>query len=263
MFDIIFGFFVGPNTSVQCFEIKPEETAFLGKVMDRNLFSDVDCMETLIDNVEDGGQFRDKGEFKPFVEWPGITLDVSGNVTVIDWESTEIDHLYGTINLFWTPPRVEDLRVTGHSLQGTINTAALPRNLSALIAFCNMFHGTFATQELPNMITEVLINNNYFHGPLDLQHLPGYLVAFEASNNRFSGSINLSSLPPSLVDLSLSFNLLEGPIELSKIPESLEYLSLKNNAIVQDEVIFPVLNQCQRIRLEGNDIERLVEQHKH
>ena len=255
----ILGFSVGLNYSVHCFEINFDESAFLGKVMDRNLFSDADCMETLIDKVEDSGQFREKETFKPFIEWPGITFDESGNVTVIDWDSTEIDSLSGTINLFWTPPRVQDLRITGHDLQGTVETVELPRNLSALILFNNRFHGTFSTKELPNMITEILIKRNYFYGSLDLQQLPDYLLSFGASKNHFTGNINLSSLPSSLIDLSLSFNSLEGPIDLSKIPESLEYLSLKNNAIVQEQVVLPVLNPSQRIRLDGNDIKKVVE----
>ncbi|KNH05166.1 leucine-rich repeat protein [Perkinsela sp. CCAP 1560/4] len=228
---------------------------YLGRVNDPEGYSDDVLMQIMIMQIEDNGQFRCKVQgTKSLDEWPGLILNETGNVKIIDWVNGQIGTIAGTINLSWCPAEVQDLRVTELGLHGTVDTDQLPSMLTVLHLFGNVFKGTFSTKGLPNVMLDVCINSNHLVGSLNLSNLPPPLEVFDASKNLFSGQIDLTRLPSNLIELCLCSNSFVGPINFTILPRQLEYLSLEDNNIKQDAVFLPRLGENQEVFLQGNHI---------
>jgi len=223
---------------------------------DKSTLPQQTLMELLVAEFDDKEAFRDSdGYFTDIIEWEGVTVDKSSEVTEINWEKdvgfalfsddeeydgpTYEGHLKpgGSIDLSLVPSTVIDLMIPNLKLHGIIDTFLLPRFLSTLDCDSNNFRGTFETKGLPSTLDSLYLTRNQLSGTLDVAGLPRELGVIVATRNAFTGTNSFRDLPEELRYASFAHNQFCGPMELSVLPRTLTHLRIEGNTFDVPKVL--------------------------
>ena len=205
--------------------------------VDPSTFSDQTRMEILVDGLEDQSKklLQDSnGEYYDISQWPGVTLDSSGNVISILWRAEGL--LSGSVALDMLPPHLNEFTITiplfGHrtgGFYGTIDTTALPRTLHRFDVSVQKMHGSFLLPAAPEALTYLSVRENTLSGVLVFAGMPQGLKHLDLSLNAFTGTLDTADLASTLEHFNVAGNRFEGGIDLTELPARLELFSASKN----------------------------------
>ena len=137
--------------------------------------------------------------------WKKLTCDKDLSIIEIDWHSPFVS-LSGSINLSFTPPKLQRLNIFNQKLTGEMDLGVLPDTMEYFCVESCQFFGTLNLEKLPASLESLYVMDNAIDTLLNMQNFSQRLETVYIREQHITNlPIHIGPLPDSDLDIILGY----------------------------------------------------------